>query len=98
MSPPIVVVARIKAKPDQIQRVAQELRALLAPTRAEAGCRNFDMHQSTGDPSLFLFHETWDSEAHLERHFQTPHLQHWLGIMDDLLAEPLEVTRWRRVG
>src|SRR3990172_11140649 len=93
----VTVVARIKAKPDRVERVHQELLKLLAPTRAEDGCLNFDMHQGAADPAHFLFHENWTSEDALKRHFETPHIKQWLAVAPELLAEPLEVTLWRRV-
>ena len=94
----VTVIARIRAKADRVQRVEEELRKLLAPTRAENGCINFDMHQGVTDPSQFLFHENWTSKAALEAHFETPHIKNWLRQAESLLAEPLEVTLWNRVG
>jgi quinol monooxygenase YgiN len=94
----LTVVARIKAKPGMEERARQELMKLLAPTRAEPGCINYDMHQSINDESLFLFHENWTSEEDLKRHLQTPHLQNWFQQADELLAEPVEITLWKQVG
>ena|SRR5438552_3825087 len=94
----VTVIARIKAKPGTIARVKEELTKLLAATRAEDGCINFDMHQANTDAAQFLFHENWTSEAALKRHFETPHIKHWLTLTDELLAAPLDVTLWTRVG
>ena len=68
----VTVVVRLKAKAGKEAQVRQELFNLLAPTRAEQGCSNFDMHEAPNDPALFLFHENWTSEEHLKRHFETP--------------------------
>ena len=94
----VTVIARIKAKTGEVQRVKEELLKLLAPTRAENGCMNFDMHQGATDQSQFLFHENWTSKAALEAHFETPHIKNWLRVAEGLLAEPLEVTLWNRVA
>jgi quinol monooxygenase YgiN len=94
----VTVIARIKAKTGEVQRVKEELLKLLAPTRAENGCINFDMHQGAADHSQFLFHENWTSEAALKAHFETPHIKNWLRQAEGLLAEPLEVTLWSRVA
>ena len=94
----VTVVVRIKAKAGSEDRVRQELRNILAPTRVEKGCINFDMHQSPDDESLFLFHENWESEDDLNRHLEAPHIRRWLGLADELLAEPMELTLWRKVG
>ena len=93
----VTVVVRIKAKAGMEARVRQELLNLLAPTRAERGCINFDMHQAPNDASLFLFHENWVSEEDLKRHFETPHITRWIQEAKALLAEPMELTRWRKV-
>ncbi len=59
---PVTVVVRLKAEAGKGAQVRQELFNLLAPTRAEQGCLNFDMHEDLNDPALFLFHENWTSE------------------------------------
>ncbi len=93
----VTVVVRLKAKAGMEARVRQELLNLLAPTRAEQGCINFDMHEAPNDPALFLFHENWASEEALKRHFETPHITRWVHLTETLLAEPLEVTLWQSV-
>ncbi len=92
----VTVVVRIKAKAGMEARVRQELLNLLSPTRAERGCINFDMHQAPNDASLFLFHENWVSEEDLKRHFETPHITRWIQEAKGLLAEPMELSLWRK--
>jgi quinol monooxygenase YgiN len=94
----LTVFARIQAKPGMEERTRRELIKLLAPTRGEEGCINFDMHQSIEDPALFLFHENWTGEERLEQHLRSPHIQAWFVQTDELLAEPVQITRCRRVG
>lgn len=94
---PVTVVVRLKAKAGMETRVRQELLNLLAPTRAEGGCINFDMHESPNDSALFLFHENWVCEEDLRRHFETPHIKRWIEAAKTLLAEPLELSIWRKV-
>jgi quinol monooxygenase YgiN len=93
----VTVVVRMKAKTGMEVRVRQELLNLLKPTRAERGCINSDMHQAPNDPALFLFHENWVSEEDLKRHFETPHIKRWIEEAKALLAEPMELRRWRKV-
>jgi quinol monooxygenase YgiN len=94
----ISVVARIQAKPGCEERVRQELLKLLTPTRSEIGCINYDMHQAIDDPATFLFYENWTSEEDLERHLAVPHLKAWFALAPTLLARPVEISRWYRVG
>jgi len=92
----ITVVALLVAKPGQEERVAKELQALLAPTRAEKGCIHYDMHRALDDPTRFLFYENWQSEADLQAHLASPHIEAWFELSKELLAQPIEITRWKK--
>ncbi len=94
----VTVVARIKAKLGKEAQAKQELLKLLSPTRAEAGCINYDMHQSFDNQAHFLFHENWTNQGALNKHLETPHLMNFLNQADQLLAEPVEITLWKQVG
>jgi quinol monooxygenase YgiN len=93
----LTVIAHIRAKPGQESRVRQVLQELLPPTRAEAGCINYDLHQSQTDPALFVFYENWASEAHLEAHSKSPHIQSLRSVAGELFAGPIEITKWQVV-
>lgn len=94
----LTILVLLRAKPGQEARVQKELEALLAPTRAEEGCINFDLHVSKEEPGLFMVHENWEGEEYLNRHFETPHIKRWLVEAESLLAEPMQLTRWRPEG
>jgi quinol monooxygenase YgiN len=95
---PLTVVAQIKAKPGKEAEVRQELLSLVAPSRKDSGCLNYDLHQALDNPALFMFHENWTSEAHLERHLQKPDLQAVLARVKQLAADPPQVTLWKQIG
>ena len=69
------VVASLKAKPGSEERLQQMLEALIAPTRAETGCVDYDLHRSFEDPGSFVFHENWENREVWERHMESPHLR-----------------------
>lgn len=94
---PVTIVARIKAKPASEQRVREELAKLPVPTREEKGCIDDYMHESVDDPALFLFYENWTTEDDWRTHLESPHIQRWINVSDQLLAEPMDVTIWKRV-
>ncbi len=93
----LTVIAYVHAKAGQEARVRQVLEGLIAPTRAEAGCINYDLYQSDSDPTQFVFYESWHSDADLNRHAQTPHIKASAGLLTGLLAEPVKITKWRVV-
>jgi quinol monooxygenase YgiN len=93
----LTVVARIKAKPGQESLVRQQLLSLVAPSRKDAGCQNYDLHQALDDPGHFLFYENWTSKAYLDQHLQKPDLQAVLAKVQALAAEPPQITLWQKV-
>ena len=94
----LTVIAHVSAKPGQESRVQQVLEGLLAPTRAEAGCINYDLRQSQTNPALFVFYENWKSEAHLEAHARSAHIQAFRKLAEEILAEPVEITKWKPIS
>ena len=92
------VTAQVKTKPGKESQMRQELLSLVAPSRQDAGCLNYDLHQAVDNPALFLFHENWTSKAHLDRHLQKPELQAVLARLGQLVAEPPQITLWEKVG
>jgi quinol monooxygenase YgiN len=98
MNDSLTVIAHVRAKPGQESRVRQILEELLAPTRAEAGCMNYDLHQSQTDPALFVFYENWVSEGDLEAHARSAHIQSFRKLADEILVEPVQITKWQIVA
>jgi quinol monooxygenase YgiN len=89
---------RIRAKEGREAEVRKEVLALLAPTRGERGCLHSDLHEMPDEPTLFLFHEAWQSDTDFERHLMAPHFERWLAQAEGLLAEPMQLSRWRKLG
>lgn len=93
----VTVIARARSRQGMEEKLKAELLALVAPTHAERGCINYDLHQSADDPAHFMFHENWESRAALDAHLATPHLTAFRERAPDLLAEPMEITLWESV-
>ena len=93
----VTILARFRAKPGREARLLQELKRLPEPTRAEEGCITYDLHQSQSDPALFVFYENWASQAALDAHFGTPHLQALLRLVPELAEGSPEITKWNVV-
>ncbi len=95
---PVTVVAQIKAKPGKEAEVRRELMSLVAPSRRDPGCLNYDLHQAADNPALFMFHENWTSQALLDQHLQKPDLQAVLGRVVQMSAEPPQISLWQKIG
>ena len=94
----ITVVAAFQARPGKEAELRAALLGLLAPTRKEIGCLNYDLHEAPVDPARFLFHENWTSKAALDAHMQSPHLKALIPRVDELCAAFPEIKIWERIG
>jgi quinol monooxygenase YgiN len=94
----LTVIAQIKAKPGSEAQVRQELLSLVAPSRKDAGCLNYDLHQAQDNSALFMFHENWTTKACLDQHLQKPELQAVLARVGQLVAEPPRITLWEKIA
>jgi quinol monooxygenase YgiN len=94
----VTVVATFKAKAGLEETTRDAIQALIAPTRAESGCINYDLHQSSDDPSVFMLYENWISKKDLDDHLAMPHLKDFLGKADDMLKEPVDIALWQMIS
>ena len=97
MNKHLTIVADIKAKSDQIDLVKAELLKLIATTRAEEGCINYDLHQDNEDPAHFLFFENWESRELWQAHMGNQHLKDYMAATDGAVAE-FTLSEMTRVG
>jgi quinol monooxygenase YgiN len=86
------VVALIKAKAGKEKELEAMLRSLVAPTRAEAGCVQYDLHVDKAQPGLYVFVERWESESHLKTHLKSSHIQSGMARRAELI-ETLDIRR-----
>ena len=94
----VTVLARFKAREGLEEKAKQEIMARVAPTRSEAGCINYDLHQSSDDKRMLMLYENWVSKQALDEHLQMPYLQSLIAAADDLFSEPIEITLWEMVS
>ncbi len=88
----IVVLARMRAKPGQREKIVEAARACVEATRREDGCIGYELMASTESAEELLFVERWDDMEVLRRHQRTPHLARFKEAREPLLAGPSEVA------
>ncbi len=94
----VTVIATFEARPGKETELRNALIGLVAPTRQEAGCLNYDLHILPEQPAKFLFHENWTTKAALDTHLQTPHIQALLPRVGELCVAAPEITIWDRIA
>jgi quinol monooxygenase YgiN len=94
----IVLIARLKVKPDLVEQAKRAALAIITDSRAEEGCLNYDFHQAIDDETIFIWHETWENKAAIETHGTSKHFRNFSAEIKDLVDEPLQITLARMVS
>lgn len=87
MAENLIVIARVRVRPEQREAFIAAALVCIAATRQEAGCLAYDMHESVSAPAHFVFVETWKTRAALDAHMKTPHLGAFLAAAQPCLSE-----------
>jgi quinol monooxygenase YgiN len=87
----IRVIARAVAREGKEEQLRDALVGMLVPTRAEQGCRLYELYESN-KRGLFYFFEEWESQDALDRHTTTPHYKQLAQNIRDLLEGAFEVN------
>src|SRR5262245_12120285 len=87
-------LAFFRAKPGQTTSLGKALRDLVNPTRQEAGCIFYDLHQSQEDADSWFVYENWRSSADLDAHMQSTHIRTFLDLAPSLMQGPIGLQRF----
>ena len=90
------VIARSVARRGRENQLRELLRGMLAPTRAESGCKLYELYESDSK-GRFYFYETWESQAALDQHAASPHFKHLEQTVGELVEGPFEVNILGRI-
>ena len=94
----VTVLARFKARKGKEEELKQAIMACVAPTRAEAGCINYDLHKLPDDHGDLILYENWRSMKDLDEHLEMPYLVKLKAQADELCASPIEITLWEMIS
>jgi quinol monooxygenase YgiN len=88
----VMVFATFEPQADTAEEVAQILRAMVGPTRAEPGNEIYDLYSSGAEGGLrFHLFERYVDDAALQTHRATDHYRAYRTAIGDLLASPIDV-------
>ena len=91
------VIARFVAKPGKEPALKSVLNALIAPSRRELGCYQYDLLENPTDPRDFCFVERWDTEKAIDQHGESAHVKQALSQVEGLVETPPDVRRYQQV-
>lgn len=92
----ITINAILTAKPGCEEKLYEELLHVIGPSQAEEGCIVYTLHRSLENKAVFVFYETWESEAALYAHIVSEHYKRYRSNTESLI-EKREVHRLQKV-
>jgi quinol monooxygenase YgiN len=95
MAATVHVVARYVAKEGKEDEVKAILMTLVAPSRREIGCYQYDLLWNPVDPRDFCFVERWDGNKALDDHAASAHLKAARAQVEGLVEGPPDVRRYQ---
>src|SRR6266852_742814 len=87
-------LAFFRAQQGQTKSLGKALTDLVDPTRQEAGCISYDVHQSLQDSDSWFVYENWRSSADLDAHMQTAHIKAFLALAPSLVQGDIGLQRF----
>lgn len=80
----IIVSGKAKLSPGGLEAVRQEMQALIAATRKEAGCLEYSFGADMMEPDTILVVEYWESWEALGAHVAEPHMARWFAKLGEV--------------
>lgn len=90
----IAIIACVSLTEDSAPKYIEGAKALIGPTRAESGCELYAMALDVTDPTKVWISEQWSSQAHLDAHLKTEHVQAFLAQAAELDILDLDARRY----
>lgn len=88
------IVAPLTVKPEFVEEVTQTLLTIVAASREELGCLQYDLHREIGSSNSFIFYERWRSEEAVAQHENTEHFKHFVSQLEGKL-EKIEIKKMK---
>lgn len=82
----IKVVATMEVKEGALDFVKSEIKKLVVATRQEEGCISYTGCVSTNTPNTICFVEEWESQTHIDAHFESAHIKAYRAATGDMFA------------
>lgn len=87
----IIVEGWVRLPPGAIEPFLPAAQAMVAASRAEAGCLEYAYARDLIEPDTLRIIERWTDEAALTAHFQTPHMAAFSAALGSLTMSAASV-------
>jgi len=94
----MIVVAKLKAKSGEENKMEEALRSMVSKVEAEEGTLMYSLHRSQKDPTQFLFYEKYTDAEALKAHSETPYFKELFGVLQPLVDGPPEIEMYDEIA
>jgi quinol monooxygenase YgiN len=94
---PLVIVARVRARPGAHARLVAAQAALVQVVRALPGCLQYDLFEDEAQPGRVIFFERWHDRAAWEQHMRGAHMDAFRADAGPLIGE-FDLLQMRQVA
>ena len=91
----MIVTAIFESKNGKAEELRNQLHNGASESWKEAGVLSYAVHELKDRPGVFMNIEVYKNEEAFASHLETPHVKAFLGMLDELLANPLTVYQGR---
>jgi quinol monooxygenase YgiN len=91
----IIIHARFQLQPEQEQAFLEEIRPLIAASRAERGNISYDLMKDTETDNVYTMVELWTDSSAVEDHNKSVHFTAFANKAPEYLAARLDVKLYK---
>ena len=94
----LVIFGRFHAIEGNEETVRATIAEVVPQTRAEPGCLDIRLFESTNFPGVFYIHSVWRDDAALDAHREFPHMKRFLALLDSLTSNQVKAIRTHQLA
>lgn len=94
----INLTAIIKSTEGNSDAMKGLLLQLLAESRKESACIQYNLQQDREDRNLFIFHEIWEDQKGLDLHNSQPHISRFVADSVHIIDGPVIIHNTERLA
>ncbi|MEQ8955096.1 MAG: putative quinol monooxygenase [Gammaproteobacteria bacterium] len=90
----IMVQSTFKLVPETKDEALRLMKNMVRLCRQEHGCLSYEYFEGITDPNQIVLFQEWESADALQGHFETAHMEEFLGKLGRLLRAPVSTRSY----
>lgn len=90
----IMVQSTFHLRPETRDDALRLMKNMVRLCRQEDGCLSYEYYEGVTDPNQVILLQEWESADTLEEHYQTEHMEDFLGKLGNLLESPVSTRSY----